>query len=73
MNAKKKHGIKHFSWHFWFLLILTALGAACGFAINEYRGLLIIGALVYLSPLFLSFTHIAIPKDIMIKFYKKAF
>lgn len=74
---KAKNRVKHYSWHFWFLLTLTILAFLLGCATsNENKtpvisGILF-GVLVYLSPLFLSVIRNMLPRSLMLKFYKKS-
>ena len=76
-TTKNKKNVKRFSWHFWFLLGLTLVAMLMGFSSGMDNNKPIItslsfGALVYLSPLFLSVIRNMMPRSLMLKFYKKS-
>ena len=76
-SKNKKSKVKHYSWHFWFLHVLTLLALSIGYSIgvesgNVLMSTIVTGLLVYLSPLFLHFIRNFMPKSLMVKFYTKS-
>ena len=57
------------TWHFWFLHIVTALGALLGFALGGWWVGLALGALMYSSP-HLAAHQMRLSKKDMSRFYK---
>jgi hypothetical protein len=72
-NSKSKKGnVKRYSWHFWFIFTLTIFALLIGYSgENPLIGSLILGALIYLSPWFLCAVRGWMPRELMLKFYKK--
>ena len=57
------------TWHFWFLHIVTILGAVLGFALGDWWGAMALGVLIYLSPLLLV-PRMQLSRKDMSRFYR---
>lgn len=71
-TKSKKVTVKRYSWHFWFVFILTIFALLIGHrGENPFIGSISFGVLIYLSPWFLYAVRGWMPRELMLKFYKK--
>jgi len=69
---KKQSQFGKGKWHFWFLLVVTAIGFLTGFSAKGVWGGIAVGVFAYLSPILASVTYpgIRVSKQDLSRFYK---